>query len=44
MQAVTQEFLVRQVLKGDVEIKDEHLLDVFQVTLGRGVSKVSFAV
>ena len=42
----TQEFLIcqLQVLEGDVEIKDGHLLDAFQVTLGRGVAKVSVVV
>ena len=40
----TQEFLVCQVLEGDVEIKDGHLLDAFQVTLGGGVTKVSVVV
>ena len=40
----TQEFLVCQVLEGDVEIKDGHLLDAFQVTLGGGVAKVSVVV
>ena len=40
----TQEFLVCLVLEGDVEIKDGHLLDAFQVTLGGGVTKVSVVV
>ena len=40
----TQEFLVSQVLEGNIEITDEHLLDAFQVTLGRGVTKVSVVV
>ena len=40
----TQEFSVCQVLENDAEIKDGHLLDTFQVTLGREVTKVSVVV